>query len=412
MASVSAERSASPATGSRPWKCTTAAPASTHRDASLAISSGDHGTFGFTPRMAASFMRTVMITVPTWTPVAFAGALPDQRGRPDGHRLAISSRLSGDERTDLVYGRRVSGPGRGEGGTMDVQRLKARDPVSDISDALLADGAVIVEGLLDDDLLARFNTELDPLLAAARPDHGRYVNDTIAGFFGDRTRHVLGMGGKSRVFATEILPNPVYLGVCDAVLLPNCARYRLNLAHVMDRGPGSVRQWPHRDELVWNHIPTPHPEVQVASVIALVDFTADNGATVLAPGSHRWDADRQPTEDEFVAAEMPAGSAVIYLGSTIHAGGSNTTEGWRRGMHLSYCLGWLRTEENQFLATPLEIARTLPRQSQELLGYAAHDAIATRRRLPRHGRGAGPGGAHRVGRPRRVSPIDAGAPRQ
>jgi len=261
---------------------------------------------------------------------------------------------------------------------MSIQHLEAGDPAGEIAAALEADGAVIVDELLDDDLLARFNAELDPLLEAARPDEGRFVNDSIAAFFGDRTRHVLGVAGKSRTFATEILTHPVYRAVCDEVLLPNCARYRLNLAHVMDRGPGSVRQWPHRDEMVWNQLPAPHPEVQVASVIALVDFTEANGATVVVPGSHRWeDRDRQPSDDEWVAAEMPAGSAVLYLGSTIHAGGSNTTDGWRRGMHLSYCLGWLRTEENQFLATPLEVARTLPRQAQELLGYAAHDAIAT-----------------------------------
>lgn len=261
---------------------------------------------------------------------------------------------------------------------MGIEHVKAGDPVAGITEALHADGAVIVEGLLDDDLLARFNAELDPLLEAARPDEGRFVNDAVAGFFGDRTRHVLGVAGKSRIFASEVLTHPVYRAVCDEVLLPNCARYRLNIAHVMDRGPGSVRQWPHRDEMVWNHLPTPHPEVQLASVIALVDFTAENGATVVVPGSHRWeDRDLQPTEDQWVAAEMPAGSAIVYLGSTIHAGGSNTTDGWRRGMHVSYCLGWLRTEENQFLAAPLDVARTLPRPSQELLGYAAHDAIMT-----------------------------------
>jgi ectoine hydroxylase-related dioxygenase (phytanoyl-CoA dioxygenase family) len=237
---------------------------------------------------------------------------------------------------------------------------------------------VIVEGLLDDDVLTRFNAELDPMLESARPDHGRFVNEAVAAFFGDRTRHVVGVAGKSRVFATEILTDAVYRGVCDAVLSPSCARYQLNLAHVMDRGPGSVRQWPHRDEMVWNQLPAPHPEVQVASVIALVDFTAENGATVVVPGSHRWeDRDRQPTDAEWVAAEMPAGSAIVYLGSTIHAGGANRTDGWRRGMHLSYCLGWLRTEENQYLATPLEVARTLPRDALELLGFAAHDAIAT-----------------------------------
>jgi ectoine hydroxylase-related dioxygenase (phytanoyl-CoA dioxygenase family) len=260
---------------------------------------------------------------------------------------------------------------------MDLQHVKASEPVDHITEPLLEDGAVIVEGVLDDDLLARFNTELDPLLAEARPDRAKFINDAIAWFFGDKTRHVTGVAGKSPVFANEILVHPVYMAVCDAVLLPNCARYRLNLAHVLDRGPGAMQQLPHRDEAVWIHLPNPHPEIQVASVMALVDFTADNGATVVVPGSHRWEPDRQAAPDDFVAAEMPAGSAVIYLGSTIHGGGANvTTDQWRRGMHLSYCVGWLRTEENQFLATPLDVARRLLRASQEVLGYAAHDAIS------------------------------------
>jgi ectoine hydroxylase-related dioxygenase (phytanoyl-CoA dioxygenase family) len=261
---------------------------------------------------------------------------------------------------------------------MTLQRLAASSPASDLVAALELDGAVIVEDLLDGDVLARFNAELDPHLAAARPGKDReFINDMIKWFFGAETRDVTGVAGKSRVFATEILTHPVYRAVCDALLLPSCASYQLNIAHVLDRGPGSDQQLIHRDEAVWAHLPHPHPEVQVASVIALVDFTADNGATRVAPGSHRWPKDRRPDAAELVPAEMGAGSAVVYLGSTLHGGGTNVTaDVRRRGMHLSYCLAWLRTEENQYLAAPLDVVRALPRASQALLGYAAHDAIA------------------------------------
>jgi ectoine hydroxylase-related dioxygenase (phytanoyl-CoA dioxygenase family) len=86
---------------------------------------------------------------------------------------------------------------------------------------------------------------------------------------------------------------------------------------------------------------------------------------------------RFATPEELIPAEMPAGSAVVYLGSTLHAGGANvTTDVHRRGMHVSYCVGWLRTEENQYLATPIDVVRTLPREAQALLGYAAHDGLA------------------------------------
>ncbi|HUV10444.1 MAG TPA: phytanoyl-CoA dioxygenase family protein, partial [Acidimicrobiia bacterium] len=149
--------------------------------------------------------------------------------------------------------------------------------------------------------------------------------------------------------------------------------------------PGAEEQWLHRDEAVWSDLPQPHPEVQVASVIAFVDFTKENGATRLVPGSHRWPernltpaeqmAARQPEPDEIAYAEMPAGSAVVYSGGTIHAGGANSTDIPRRGAHLSYCLGWLRTEEANLLSVPPEVARTLPRRAQELLGYGMHDSI-------------------------------------
>jgi ectoine hydroxylase-related dioxygenase (phytanoyl-CoA dioxygenase family) len=259
---------------------------------------------------------------------------------------------------------------------MDLQRIPAGNTAS-IVEALEQDGAVIVEDLLDADLLKRFNAELDPFVEVAQFAKDRpFINPAAQWFFGAQTRDVTGVAGKSRVFATEILTHPVYRAVCDAILLPNCASYQLNIAHVLERGPGSEQQLIHRDELVWVHLPRPHAEVQLASVIALVDFTAENGATRVAPGSHRWPVDRIPTEDDLVPAEMAAGSAVVYLGSALHAGGANTTtDQRRRGMHVSYCVGWLRTEENQYLANPIDVVRTLPRESQALLGYAAHDAI-------------------------------------
>jgi ectoine hydroxylase-related dioxygenase (phytanoyl-CoA dioxygenase family) len=261
---------------------------------------------------------------------------------------------------------------------MELVRIPADAPTQLIVDALERDGAVIVEDLLDADLLARFNAELDPFIEHAPVAGDReFINDAIQWFFGAQTRDVTGVAGKSHVFATEILTHPVYRSVCDAVLLPSCASYQLNIAHVLDRGPGSEQQFIHRDELVWVHLPQPHGEVQLASVIALVDFTSDNGATRVVPGSHRWEPDRVPAEDELVAAEMKAGSAVVYLGSALHGGGANVTpDVRRRGMHVSYCVGWLRTEENQYLSTPIEVVRALPPEAQALLGYASHDALA------------------------------------
>jgi len=257
----------------------------------------------------------------------------------------------------------------------NVEHLKADAPTPEIVSPLETDGAVILDGLLDADVLARFNAEIDAHLDA-EVEGKRVLNPAVEWFMGACTRHLTGVAAKSRVFAEEVLVHPALLAVCDAVLLPSCASYRLNIAHVLDRGPGSEPQLLHRDELVWVHLPKPHPEVQVASIIALEDFSAENGATRIVPGSHRWPDDRQPEEGEIAVAEMPAGSAVVYLGSTIHGGGPNTTaDRRRRGMHMSFNLGWLRTEENNYLSVPPDVARTLPEKARALLGYAAHDAL-------------------------------------
>ncbi|MEH6592720.1 MAG: phytanoyl-CoA dioxygenase family protein [Halioglobus sp.] len=256
----------------------------------------------------------------------------------------------------------------------DLKHVNTEAGAEAVVKELLSSGGVIVDGLLEPELIDAINRDADPLLARSGAE-STGVNPMVAAFFGDKVRHVSGFAGKSKLFAERLMTHPIFLESCDAILRPHCADYQLNLAHLMDRGPGSERQYIHRDEAVWIHYQKARPELQLATIIALVDFTRDNGATCVVPGSHRWDPLREPLEEEIAYAEMKAGSAVVYLGSTLHAGGTNTTDHWRRGIHMSYCLGWLRTEENNVLAVPPVIARDLSPRARELLGYGVHDAI-------------------------------------
>ncbi len=266
-----------------------------------------------------------------------------------------------------------------------IEHVDATTAPDALLEVLQRDGAVVVDGLLSADVVARVNDEVDAAVAAADPDEPLF-NPIMSAFHGPHTKQVAGVPGISRTFAVDVMCHPTLLALCDRVLLPSCARYQLNLGHLLQRGPGAGEQWLHRDEAVWSDVPKPAPELQLASVIALVDFTRENGATRVVPGSHTW-PDRQltpaeqviqaqPDPEQIAYAEMAAGSAVVYLGGTIHAGGANTTTTPRRGAHLSYCLGWLRTEENNYLSVPPAVAATLPRRAQELLGYALHDSIS------------------------------------
>jgi ectoine hydroxylase-related dioxygenase (phytanoyl-CoA dioxygenase family) len=270
--------------------------------------------------------------------------------------------------------------------TASIERFHALTADPDAIDAVIKrDGVVIVEGLLSAEVVAQVNDEVGAALDDADPD-AELFNPIMKAFHGPCTKQVAGACGISPTFATEVMCHPLLLALCDRILLPSCARYQLNLGHLLQRGPGADEQLLHRDEAVWSDLPKPAPELQLATVIALVDFTRENGATRIVPGSHRWpdrtlspveqSARANPAAEQIAYAEMPAGSAVVYTGGIIHAGGSNTTQTPRRGAHLSYCLGWLRTEENNYLAVPPSIAVKLPRQAQELLGYAVHDSIS------------------------------------
>lgn len=257
-----------------------------------------------------------------------------------------------------------------------IAQVSAGDGAAPALQALEDFGATVVTDAIDRDVLRAVNAELDPFVEQADPARS-FLNPALSGFFGDKTRHVAGVAGKSPTFASDVLCHPFFLSVADAILGPSCAEYQLNIAHLLDRGPGAERQMLHRDELVWVHVPRPHPELQMAMIIALEDFTDENGSTRVVPGSHRWPLDRQPDDSEIATAVMPAGSVVLYLGSTLHGGGANTSKHLRRrGLHLSYMLGWLRPEENNVLSTPREVARKMPRRAQELIGYSAHDALA------------------------------------
>ena len=256
----------------------------------------------------------------------------------------------------------------------------ARFPDTGDGDAILAalraDGAVLIDSFISAATVAAIRAEVDDAVDAAEAGM-RTVNAAVQAFYGPHTKHVSGLAAVSPTFADEVIAHPTYATLCDAVLLPSCSRYQLNLGHLIARGPGAEAQFAHRDEDVWPHFPRPHDEIQIASLVALTDFRAETGATRVVPGSHEWPRDRRPEPDEIADAMVPPGGAVIYLGSTIHFAGTNsTTDEWRLGAHVSFTLGWLRTEENNSLAVPPDIARTLSPRAQELLGYAVHDAIA------------------------------------
>ena len=160
------------------------------------------------------------------------------------------------------------------------------------------------------------------------------------------------------------------LGALDRVLGDHATSYQLHLTQVIDIGPEEPAQPVHRDQWAFDFFEFPAGfEVECHTMWALSEFTEENGATRVIPGSHTW-ADRlRPDTADTIAAEMPRGSVLLYVGSLYHGGGANRSDAPRRGINVGYTLSWLRQEENQYLACPPEVARELAPELARLVGY-------------------------------------------
>jgi hypothetical protein len=251
-------------------------------------------------------------------------------------------------------------------------------------EALDRDGVAMVSGVIAPALLTSLNAEFDQLIAGAQPGTPNHV-EWLIDFMGHRTVRIDGLPGKSRSFV-ELLQNPLALELADHYLLPSCLHYLLSTAQLIEIQSDEKTQYLHRDDAAWIYRPMPTArdvapgpatqQLEVVVLYALSEFTADNGATRVVPGSHLWPDNRKPQAPEVVVAEMPAGSAIFYLGKTLHGGGPNRTrDTMRRGLFYSFSLGWLRTKENFFLSTPIETVREMPERVQGLLGFDTHGGI-------------------------------------
>ena len=259
---------------------------------------------------------------------------------------------------------------------MTLCKLPTTATLDEIVAVLLGDGVVCIRNFTRPETLAGLKHDLLPLLEGTR-------NGEDAFFLGTSTRRL------SRLFArtphmAAIALNPLYLGPARAILQANPVKVWVD-QHAMDAAPDiqisitqAIQIWPgqgkqplHRDDTVflWRH-PTYGREARLQIMVAITDFTEQNGGTRVIPGSHKWDDQRAPTQQEAISAEMAAGDALLWLGSLYHGGGENRSDAPRTGVTMAYDLAFLRQEENQYLSIPIETMRSFPEELQRLLGWS------------------------------------------
>ncbi len=223
-------------------------------------------------------------------------------------------------------------------------------------------GYIILENALEDYRLKQLHKELEP--------HFEQRAVSQAHFFGFKTKRIEALFSKSKT-TQRMAAHPLVLKLTDHVLGKNCDSFQINLTQGIRINPGEKAQIIHPDSALFPISNKPF-EFQVNTIWAYSEFKKENGATLIVPGSHKWPEGREPKPEEITYAEMAPGSVLIYAASLLHAGGANATDKTRTGVVVSYCLGWLRQSENQYLSYPLEVVKTFSPQLQRMIGYNVH----------------------------------------
>jgi ectoine hydroxylase-related dioxygenase (phytanoyl-CoA dioxygenase family) len=241
-----------------------------------------------------------------------------------------------------------------------VRHLPPTATVDEVSEVLGADGCVVIDDLVDPGELDRLETELAPFMA-----NTPYGDD----FSGHQTRRTGGLVARAPT-SRQLVMHPTVTGAVGRVL-GHATSFQLHLTQVISIEPGQAPQYIHRDQWAFDFFEFPAGyEVTCNTIWAMTDFTEENGGTRLIPGSHRYDDKLKFAHEDTEAAEMRKGSVLIYTGALYHGGGPNQSDAPRNGVNITYCVGWLRQEENQYLSVPADIARELPDDLLRMIGYA------------------------------------------
>lgn len=227
---------------------------------------------------------------------------------------------------------------------------------------LMQDGYALVRSAVPAGLIAQIGADLDPRYAGAPYCKG--------GFYGTRTKRFGRLLIRSPRM-TELVMHPEILALAETALGNWCDRIQLNLTQAIELHPGALAQFPHRDQDMWQGA-LGEVEYLINIMWPLTSFTETNGATIIWPRSHGVEALVEEPAEAPIVAEAEPGDAIVFLGSTLHGAGANRSCDVRRGIIISYCLGWLKPYENQWLAYPPEIAKNFPPELAALAGYAQH----------------------------------------
>ena len=297
--------------------------------------------------------------------------------------------------------------------------FRADAGIDEIAQALIGEGAVAINCLVPGPMMDKIYEEIT---AAVAPENQQGTSKMWPA--GNKT--VGGLAAASRTFVESLLIHPTILAIIDSVLRPrqpmaleelvengelpvsiepledggtqlvwsgedadahNCHHYTAGACVMLEVGAGrDEHQYLHRENAIYQPYigALPMREFIVSTMWAGTDYTAENGATRVVPGSHHWPEGRLARPNEIIQAEMTKGSVVLWLSRTLH-GAARSINGQRRtGYFASYIADWFRQEENQYISVPPEVAETYSERARQIIGYCCSDSLGWVKGRDRH----------------------------
>ncbi|CAK3821014.1 toxin biosynthesis proten (Fum3) [Lecanosticta acicola] len=258
-------------------------------------------------------------------------------------------------------------------GHTSLKELSVQTPLPEIFEHWNEDGAVIIKNLLSPGQLSQLQTELEPILQTVQ--RGSLIpHEDLQAFHGRKTKRAGDLVNHSAVFREKFIENDFLHSLLKHVFTQggHAGTYWLSAASTLNAAGPQAAQTLHRDleqSPPYVLLGPESTEAVVNFLVALTDFTEENGATRLIPGSNKWSYDQRGRIDQSIPALLKAGDCLFFSGKVVHGMGENSTSTERKCIQMSTVAGFLTPTEAHPFTVTLETAKKLSRRGQRYLGF-------------------------------------------
>ncbi len=248
-----------------------------------------------------------------------------------------------------------------------------RHPSQEVYDGIEKNGFHVIDNFLNKKSLNQLK-KVTQLIADSE------IRNKTGYFYGKSgtNQRIYNLISKHKIYI-DLVSHPYLIDLLDRVFDRPTLHEKFGInsmtAHIVAPGAEAIPM--HIDSVVPD--PIPPWMIRFIGVLALDDFTKDNGATEFVPGSHKYL--KKPTPEDVqkhksIIAECKAGSLVIFDGAVWHRSSDNKTHLQRMGLMLSYAASYfmeLCGEEEHLSIVPKNIISNLSPKMKQMIGY--HRAI-------------------------------------